>query len=86
MAVEADPGGQYDPDTTQGPVQELLAAPDCAPYRPAGQGMHVPAVPGEYVPGGHRYAVALVEPAGHAYPAWHGPEQVLLVRAAAAPK
>jgi hypothetical protein len=84
--VEVDPGGQYDPDTGQGPVQELLVAPDCAPYRPAGQGTQAADAAGEYVPGGHRYAVALVEPAGQAYPARHGPEQVLLVSAAAAPK
>ncbi len=42
--------------------------------------MHDPAPPRLYVPGEHCTAVALVDPAAHAYPAEHGPEQLVELR------
>ena len=43
------------------------------PYKPTEQAAHTLHPDCEYRPGGHTAAVALVEPAGHAYPAAHGP-------------
>ncbi len=51
----------------------------------AGQLAQVPAPPKLYSPGGHSTAVALVEPAGQAYPAVHSPLQVSADAATAAP-
>ncbi len=47
--------------------------------------MHDPIPPRLYVPGEHRTAVALVDPAAHAYPTEHGPEQSDDVRPEVAP-
>ena len=58
------------------PLQLAFVSPALDPYRPAAQGVHVAALPTEYWPAGHSTAVALVEPAGHAYPAAHGPLHV----------
>jgi hypothetical protein len=55
--------------------------PAVAPYRPAGHGVQVPAPLKLYWPAGHKTAVALVLPAGQAYPAVHDtPEHVGAVR------
>ena len=50
------------------------------------QPVHELAPPALYVPLPHLTAVALVEPAGQAYPAAHTPLQLLLDRPVAAPK
>jgi hypothetical protein len=50
-------------------VQEATGMAGVAPYRPAAQEMHTPAPDRLYFPGGHVAAVALVDPAMHAYPA-----------------
>jgi hypothetical protein len=56
-----------------------------APYSPAAHRVHVPTPPTENRPGGHCTAVALVLPAGHAYPATHAPLQPAVVSAGSAP-
>ena len=43
--------------------------PGTAPYRPAAHKMHDAAPTSEYLPAAHKDAVALVDPAAHAYPA-----------------
>ena len=40
---------------------------------PSGHALHAAAPPVLYCPAAHGTAVALVDPAGHAYPAAHGP-------------
>jgi hypothetical protein len=45
------------------------------PYTPEGQGTHTPTPPTLYVPGVQADGVGEVDPAGHAYPAVHGPLQ-----------
>ena len=52
---------------------------------PAGQSLQTPAPAREYFPVGHWLAVALVDPAGHAYPAVHAPTHWSVVWAAALP-
>ena len=51
------------------PPQAAVEDPAAAPYVPAGQGEHDPAPATLYCPAGHMDAVALVLPAGQAYPA-----------------
>ena len=53
---------------------------------PAGQGVQEGALAREYVPAGHRDAVALVDPGGQAYPAAQLPEQAAEKRLLWAPK
>jgi hypothetical protein len=48
------------------PVHAALVRPADEPYVPMGHWVHAPAPAKLYVPAGHRVAVALVEPAGHA--------------------
>ena len=43
------------------------------PYKPAPHSVHDPAPATLYDPSGHINAVALVDPAAHAYPAWQDP-------------
>ena len=62
-----DAGGQAKPGA-QVPLQFAVTRPDALPYRPALQSVHTPMPPTLYVPAGHSIAVALVDPAGHAYP------------------
>jgi hypothetical protein len=50
------------------------------PNRPAGQSLHDPAPPTLYLPTPHTTAVALTDPAGHAYPALQFPLQPAVVR------
>jgi hypothetical protein len=47
--------------------------------------VHSGAAGREYVPAGHSCAVALVDPAGHAYPAVQLPEQAAVVRPEVSP-
>ncbi len=76
-AVElVDPSGQAYP-AEQLPEQPAVTSPVVAPYKPAGHGEH-PLEPARlYCPAPHTLAVGLVLPAGHAYPAVHGPVQAL---------
>ena len=67
------------------PLHTALTPPADAPYVPAGHRLHEPEAPVEYCPGAQMLAVALVDPAGHAYPAGHAPLHVGIVNPAAAP-
>ena len=67
------------------PVHAAVVRPAVEPYRPAGQSVQEPAPAREYLPATHWDAVPVVDPAGQAYPAVHGPVQVLLARALALP-
>ena len=58
---------------------------DVAPYWPAAQSVQDPAATRLYLPAGHSAAVALVDPATHAYPAVHGPVHVDTDRPLVAP-
>ena len=51
------------------PLHTALDRPLVAPYSPAAQSAHAAHPDSEYRPGGHMDAVALVDPATHAYPA-----------------
>ncbi len=63
-----DPAGHACP-AAQSPVHVGRATPEVLPNDPPGHGVH-PAAPGPlYWPAGHSTAVALVDPAGQAYPA-----------------
>ena len=61
------------------PLHDAVVSPGVAPYRPAPHAVHTAAPPKLYVPAGHRYAVALVDPAGHAYPGAQAPEHAMVV-------
>lgn len=54
-------------------------------YSPAGHAVHTPAPDKLYVPAPQGDAVAFTEPAGHAKPAEHGPEQLAEVSPEAEP-
>ncbi len=69
----------------QGPLQAGDDRPELAPYRPGMQSVQDAVPPVENVPGGHRAAVALVEPVTHAKPEVHGPLQPADVRPTVAP-
>ena len=62
------------------PLHDAVAKPVVPPYSPAAHSMHDDAFPTLYVPTPHTLAVAVVEPATHAYPAAHGPLHSALVR------
>ena len=66
-------------------VHVATVRPAVAPYLPATQGVHVPAVARLYVPAAHWAAVAVVDPATHAYPAVHDPVHVATVSPAVEP-
>ncbi len=73
--------GEVEPAThaypaVQFPLHPAVGSPDDAPYRPAAHTLHTPDPPTLYQPGLHTTAVALVEPAGHAYPALQFPTHV----------
>ncbi len=51
------------------PLQAGVVRAAEAPKVPSGQSAHTPAPLSLYLPGGHCTAVALVDPAGHEYPA-----------------
>ena len=61
---------------SHGPLQAAVVSPAALPYRPALQLVHSPAPAREYWPAGHSNVVGDVDPAGHAYPAAHGPSHV----------
>lgn len=69
------PAGQMKP-AGHGPLQLADTSPGVLPNTPPGHTVHTAAPPVEYVPGWHRVAVALVLPAGQAYPAAQAPVQV----------
>ena len=54
-------------------MQLDVLRPVLDPYKPAPQSVHDPAPLTLYDPSGQIDAVALVDPAAHAYPAWQGP-------------
>ena len=60
---------------SQGPLQEAVLRPAVLPYSPALQLLHTPSPVKLYLPNGHINAVAVVEPAAHAYPAVQLPVQ-----------
>ena len=62
-----------------GPLQFAVALPLTLPYSPALHAVHTLAPAKLYCPALHCTAVALVDPAAHAYPAAHGPLQLLFV-------
>lgn len=53
-----------------------MVRPGAAPKVPLGHAVQAPDPAPEYVPAGHRDAVAFMAPAGHAYPGAHAPLQV----------
>jgi hypothetical protein len=55
------------------PEHAAVISPEALPYRPAPQAVHDAALPRLNVPGAHGTAVALVDPAGQAYPALQRP-------------
>ncbi len=59
----------------QGAVHAAVVRPLALPNRPTPQSVHTPALPTLYFPAGQMAAVALVEPAGQAYPGAQGPVQ-----------
>jgi hypothetical protein len=57
-----------------GPLHDALPLAAENPNCPAAQSVHTAAPLRLYLPAGHVWAVADVDPAGHAYPAVHIPE------------
>ena len=55
------------------PLHCAVVIPATDPYRPVLQLLQAPAPDNEYCPAGHRVTVLFCDPAGHAYPALHGP-------------
>ena len=68
-----------------GAVHDALVSPELEPYSPAGQSVHTAEPPRLYFPAGQMAAVALVDPATHAYPALQFPEHAGVDKPAAAP-
>ncbi len=62
-------------------VQDADGLAVVLPYRPAWQLVQVALPVKLYLPGGHATAVELLDPAGHMYPAWHGPLHDAFARA-----
>jgi hypothetical protein len=83
--LEARPGTSPNLPLSHSPLHAALVRALEAPYVPAGHKTQTddPAV--ENWPAGHRTAVALRDPGGHAYPATHSPLHAALVRALEAP-
>ena len=67
------------------PVQVLVDSPALLPKRPGSQSEHVEAPEPLYFPAGHCVTVAVVEPAGHMYPALQSPVQAFVVNPVADP-
>jgi hypothetical protein len=67
------PGSAPNRPPGHNPLQSAVPSADALPNRPAAQALQVPAPGRECVPAGHTVAVALVDPAGHAYPALQVP-------------
>jgi hypothetical protein len=68
-----------------GAVQVATVRPSVSPYFPAGQFVHAPALAELYFPEEHFDSVALLDPAAHAYPAVHAPEQDAVVNPSVPP-
>ena len=83
MAV-VDPAGHTYP-AAHGPLQLALGMAAVAPYRPDAHTLQDPAPPTLYWPAGQVAAVALVDPATHAYPGLQVPEQADVERPGTAP-
>ncbi len=64
----------------QGPEQVAIPKATADPNLPAGHAMHDPDPARLYCPAGHTAAVAVVEPATHAYPAVQDPVHAAVVR------
>jgi hypothetical protein len=79
-----DPSAQAYP-AAQLPLHAADGSPGTAPYRPAAQDVHDDDPASEYLPAGHTDAVALVDPAAHAYPAAQLPLHAADDRPATAP-
>ncbi len=82
--AEVAPGPPHRP-AMHAPLQANDPRPCMLPKRPLGHGVHTAAPPTLYCPALHRAAVALVDPAGQAYPGAHGPVQVAEGRAEVPP-
>jgi hypothetical protein len=80
-----DAAGQMYP-AVQVNEHAALVNPSVEPYTPGGQSVQAPAPAREYFPATHCDAVALVDPAGQAYPAVHAPTHWAVVWATALPK
>ncbi len=63
------------------PVHDSVVRPVVAPKVPAGHSVQAPAPTRLYCPAAHSTAVEFIDPAGHAYPAEHGPLHAAVVRA-----
>ncbi len=76
-----DPAGHACP-ALQGPLHRAVLKPATVTLNqvPAGQSLHAPAPARLYCPAGQTDAVALVDPAAHAYPAVQLPLQVAVLR------
>ncbi len=82
--VFVEPAGHAYP-AVQLPLHATVAMAAEAPKSPAGHGEHAPAPARLYRPAAQIAAVALVDPAGHAYPSEHGPLHAAVVRPATDP-
>ncbi len=84
-AADGRPGDAPYRPAGHGPLHAAVVRPGDAPYKPAAHMLQAAAPPRLNVPPGHMKVVALVDPAGHAYPAEQAPEHVHDVRPGAAP-
>jgi hypothetical protein len=84
-AVGLDDPAAHPYPAEQLPEQAAVAMAGVPPYWPAAHKVHTSVVPRLYVPAGHWDWAPDVDPAGQAYPAVHGPEQVVEVRPGADP-
>jgi hypothetical protein len=66
-------------------VQSDVVSPVVFPNRPTAQSVHTPCPPVLNFPGGHAAAVAVVDPAAHAYPAAQSPLHAAVCRPRAEP-
>jgi hypothetical protein len=80
-----DPAGQAYPGV-HSPEHAAVVRPGVEPKVPPGQSTHAAAPASEYRPTVHRVAVALMDPAGQAYPGVHVPVHVDSVSPVVAPK
>ena len=70
---------------SHGPLHVDAFNPVTPPYRPAAHALHAATPPREYWPVAHTAAVALMDPATHAYPGVHGPVHSDVVKPVDAP-
>ena len=79
------PGDEPKRPAAHGPLHVELIAPLPLPYWPAGHGEHTADAATANWPAAHSTRVSLVDPAGHAYPALHGPAHDDVVAAVVLP-